>query len=174
MIKKVLLLLVIGLFFAVNTSPVWADLGAGELCGPSNPDHSAPCIKTYDCLPSQSDPSTYLCQSSLVGTTFGKIQAPAPLAGFLSKDPSGAGAISDFVSRLIILFFSIAGIVLIFMLLWGAFGWLTSGGEKEKLSAAQQRIINALIGILLFSVAFAIIQILGSFTGFTFFAGQHI
>ena len=104
---------------------------------------------------------------------FGKITPPSPIAGFIGKDETGAVGISKFLSNLILLIYSIAAIVLIFMLIWGAFEWLTSGGDKEKISAAQKRIINAIIGIILFAVAFAIIAVLGQFTGFTFFAGQN-
>lgn len=103
---------------------------------------------------------------------FGTIAAPSPLAEFLKKNPTGSGAISQFLSNGIILFYSIAAIVLLFMILWGAFQWMTSGGDKEQLASAQKRILNAIIGIILFALAFAIIQVLGRFTGFTFFKGQ--
>lgn len=100
---------------------------------------------------------------------FGTISPPPALTGFLQKDPTGAGAISQFLSNFVTLLFSIAAIVLIFMILWSAFEWLTSGGDKEKLSAAQKRLINAFIGIILFATAFAIIKVVGQFTGFTLF-----
>lgn len=103
---------------------------------------------------------------------FGTIAAPLPLEGFLKNNPTGASAISQFLSNGIALFFSIAAIVLIIMILWGAFDWMISGGEKEKVASAQKRIINAVIGILLFAVAFAIIRVLGTFTGFNFFRGS--
>ena len=44
--------------------------------------------------------------------------------------------------------------------------------DKAKTNA-KKRLINAVVGIMLFAIAFAIIQILGTFTGFTFFAGQR-
>lgn len=99
---------------------------------------------------------------------FGKIQPPVPIQnlGF------GSVGISKFLSNLIVLIYSIAALVLIFMLIWGAFDWMTSEGDKEKLSKAQQKIISALIGMILFAIAFAVIRILGQFTGFTFFVGQ--
>lgn len=99
---------------------------------------------------------------------FGRIEPPAPVAnlGF------GAAGIGNFLTALINLIFSAAGIVFIFMLLWGAFQWLISGGEKEKLAQAQQRIIHALIGLVLFAIAFALIGIIGVFTGFELFKGQ--
>ena len=104
--------------------------------------------------------------------TLGTISPPPELIPFTSKDPTGAGGIGIFLSNLVTLIYSLAAIVLIFMLLWGAFDWMTSEGDKEKLAAAQRKIINALIGILLFAAAFAIIQVLGTFTGFKFFVGQ--
>ncbi len=104
---------------------------------------------------------------------FGSISPPPALQKFIGDDPTGAGAISKFLSNGITLIYSIAAIVLLFMLLWGAFEWMTSGGDKEKLSSAQKRIMSAIIGIILFAVAFAVIAVLGQFTGFTFFAGQN-
>jgi hypothetical protein len=58
------------------------------------------------------------------------------------------------------------------MLLWGAFQWLVSGGEKEKLAAAQQRIVQAIIGFVLLGVSFAIIEVIGTFTGFKLFESR--
>ncbi|MBI2596661.1 hypothetical protein HYW41_00710 [Candidatus Daviesbacteria bacterium] len=133
------------------------DKKAGLSCDP-NPVAGAT-IKNY-------------CQQNAIGSIFGKIKPPDALKGLIAKDPTGAGGISLFLSNLIALIYSIAFVVLIFMLIWGAFDWMTSGGDKEKLAKAQQRIINAFIGILLFAVAFAIIQVLGVFTGFKFFEGQ--
>lgn len=105
---------------------------------------------------------------SPIGQIFGKIIPPGPLLslGF------GATGISKFLSNLVVLFYSVAAIVLILMILWGAFDWLTSEGDKEKLESAKRKIINAIVGIMLFAVAFAVIQILGTFTGFPFFVGQ--
>jgi len=102
---------------------------------------------------------------------FGTITPPSPIAGFLGPDITGAEGISKFLSNLVILIYIVAAVVLIFMLLWGAFDWMISEGNKEKLQAAQNKIISAIVGILLFAVAFAIISILGQFTGFTFFTG---
>lgn len=108
-----------------------------------------------------------------VQDAFGKIPAPSPLANVLAKDPTGAGGLSDLLSRLISMFYVLAIVVLIFMLVWGAFDWITSGGEKEKLESAKKKLINAIIGIIMFAVTFAIIQVLGTFTGFKFFVGQR-
>lgn len=109
--------------------------------------------------------------SNAVQNTFGKIQPPEALKGLLKGDPTGAAGISKFLSNFVSLIYIAATIMLVFMLIWGAWDWMTSEGDKEKLQSAQRKIINAFIGILLFAVAFALLRVLGAFTGFTFFTG---
>ena len=100
---------------------------------------------------------------------FGTIKAPNEILPLIRQGGEGAGGISLVLSNLVILIYIVAGIVFVFWILWGAFQWITSGGEKEAVAAARSRIVNAIIGIILFAVAFAVIQILGIFTGFSFF-----
>ncbi len=109
-----------------------------------------------------------------VECVFGTISPPPAIQQFIGTDTTGTGGISKFLSNLITLFYSLALVVLIFMILWGAFDWMTSEGDKEKVAAAQRKLLNAFIGILLFAIAFAVVRLVGQFTGFTFFAGQNI
>ena len=105
--------------------------------------------------------------------TFGNISPPPSLKKFIgTTDTTGAEGISKFLSNLIALIYIIAAIVLIFMIIWAAFDWITSEGDKEKLQGAQKKLINAFIGILIFAAAFGIIRVFGIFTGFKFFVGQ--
>lgn len=103
---------------------------------------------------------------------------PGPL-GTISPPPAiqafgpGSAGISKFLSNAIALFYIVAAIVLVFMILWGAFDWMISEGDKEKVANARNRILNAIIGIILFAAAFAIIRVIGTFTGFQFFTGQN-
>lgn len=130
------------------------------------------CGTDYTCSSLQSDPNKTVCQFTPVSAVFGKIKAPDALKGLVAKDPSGAGGLGILFSNLITLFYIIAMLVLIFMIVWGAFDWITSEGDKEKVGGARNKIINAIIGIILFAAAFGIIRILGTFTGFKFFVGQ--
>lgn len=100
---------------------------------------------------------------------FGTISPPPAIKNFGATDATGALGISTFLSNLIKLIYSLAAIALLFMLIWGAWDWLTSEGDKEKIQSAQKKIINAIIGIMLFAIAFAVIEVLGQFTGFKFF-----
>lgn len=180
--KKFLILSILSIVFLSYTTVLAGDVDptTGKSCIVSVDNClNDPSGKSYDCiadapLVKQADGSILgHCKLSPIKNILGKIEPPPPLAGLLQKDSTGAGAISDFLSRAIVLIFSVASIVLIFMLLWGAFEWMISAGDKEKIAGAQRRIINAIIGIILFAVAFAVIQVLGIFTGFTFFKGQH-
>lgn len=185
MLQRIYLLLsLFGIFFILTTVTVFAKEGLRpfSIC---NEDVGFDCCNSatgdcvvdgsYQCLPSKitkSDGSPLLiCQESTVGKIFGRIQAPAPIAGFLQRNPTGASAISNFLSNAITLIYSLAGVALVFVFLWGAFEWMASGGDKEKVAAARSKIINGVIGIILFAVAFAALRILGQFTGFTFFKG---
>lgn len=186
MMRKKLLALIISLFFVlISGQTVLAEaciqprLGCaanpsgipGVNCRGTKDDATGQCViadpdNDCDACPSVIPPS----QTDPIGNIFGRIQAPDALKGLVAKDPTGAAGIGQFLSNLIALIYSLAAVALIFMLLWGAFDWITSEGDKEKLSKAQQKIINAIIGIILFGVAFAVIQVLGQFTGFQFFA----
>lgn len=178
MFKKIFLFALICILFISTTATVFAQTGVKKE-DPCNPVTDRCESNDLDCLPGVLPGTTathdsnglryYQCLPSTVKKAFGKIPVPGVLGGLIQNNPTGAGAISQFLTNFIILFYSIAAIVLVFMLVWAAFEWLTSGGDKEKIAAAQKRILHAIIGIILFAVAFAIIRILGVFTGFTFF-----
>lgn len=104
--------------------------------------------------------------------TFGTInpsQAPGGGAlGFLQFG-QGSEGISNFLTALVNLAFVIAAVIFVILLLWGALEWMLSGGEKEKVEGARNRLTHAFVGLLILAVAFAILQLLGQFTGFKFF-----
>lgn len=90
---------------------------------------------------------------------FGNI-SPPPAMSFGGDNP--ALGLSNLISFGIRLFIIVAGMFLLLYLLWGAFDWITSGGEKEKITKAQNKITNALIGMVLI---FAILAIFNVFAG---------
>lgn len=67
----------------------------------------------------------------------------------------GFGDVLTFIIRI---FFIIAGLIAILYLLLGAFAWITSGGNKESVDKARDKIQNALIGIIL---VFAVLAVVG-------------
>lgn len=178
--KKILLTILLFLFSLPVISSPALTATKGQPCTiiKTQPEGNCNDPKFY-CKPAINQPKkkegifSGSCEDAAIRKIFGKIQPPQIIEEFLQNEPTGTGAISQFLSNFIALLFGIAAVVLIFMIIWGAFDWTTSGGDKEKLASAQKRIINAIIGILLFSLAFAAITVLGRFTGFTLFRGQN-
>ncbi len=67
-----------------------------------------------------------------------------------------AGAPTDlgrFIGLLVNIFITVAGFFVLIYLFSGAFDWIVSGGEKEKLSKAQSKITNAIIGMIMVILA---------------------
>ncbi len=64
----------------------------------------------------------------------------------------------DVLTFIIRIFFIIAGLIAMLYLLLGAFSWITSGGNKEAVDKARDKIMNAVIGVILI---FAVLAIVG-------------
>ncbi len=86
------------------------------------------------------------------------ISVTAPSQGFKS--------ISNFITNVLTISFAVAILVVLAMLIWGAFEWITSGGDKDAVGKARNRIINALIGLAVLAIAFALTKLAGTFLGF--------
>ncbi len=88
---------------------------------------------------------------------FGTIKPPPGLESFAGDPTAAAG---NLLTVGIKLFFIFAGVAALVYLLRGSFDWITSGGEKEKIAGARQRITNALVGILILVAVLAVIATL--------------
>jgi len=71
-------------------------------------------------------------------------------------------AVLTFIIRL---FFIVAGIVALIYLLMGALGWITSGGNKENVDKAREKIQAALIGVILLFIVLAIVGVVENMLG---------
>ncbi len=54
------------------------------------------------------------------------------------------------------LFFTIAALVALYYLIMGAFEWLSSGGDDDKISGARKKITAAVIGLIMIVAVLAI------------------
>lgn len=98
---------------------------------------------------------------SLANLAFAAIEIQTPKVGYPS--------LGVFITNAISLAFIIAAIAVLVMLIWGAIEWIFSGGEKEAVGKARNRILNALIGLAILAVAVAIAQVFGTFVGINLF-----
>lgn len=57
-------------------------------------------------------------------------------------------------------FFIIAGLLALLFLLLGGMAWVTSGGNKENVDKARDKITNAIIGVIIIVATLAIIATL--------------
>ena len=97
-------------------------------------------VNSGECLAERNATGIPMCQSVDVGAL-----------GF--RIPS----LADILTFAIRAFFAIAGIAALFYMLIGAFGWVTSGGDKDSITAARERIQAAVVGMILIVAVLAII-----------------
>ncbi|MCA9371494.1 hypothetical protein KC726_01210 [Candidatus Woesebacteria bacterium] len=57
--------------------------------------------------------------------------------------------LSDVLTFAVRAFFAVSGLIAMFYLLLGAIAWITSGGDKDKIQAARDKIQAALIGVVM-------------------------
>jgi hypothetical protein len=94
-----------------------------------------------------------------VGDVFGKI-TPAP--GMLTFGDNAVGGFTNLLTTGIKLFIFALALATLAFLLWGAMDWILSGGDKDKLTKAQSKITNAIIGFVL---VFVLLAVFGLITG---------
>ena len=69
------------------------------------------------------------------------------------NSPSDLGVLLTVGIRI---FFIVGAIAVLIYVLWGAFNWITSGGDKERVQKAQGKIRNAIIGIMIMVLMLAV------------------
>jgi hypothetical protein len=90
---------------------------------------------------------------------------------------SGTGAINTVtvIISAIIGFMTIAGAIwFLFQFLIGGYTWMSSMGDKHRLEEARDRIVNALIGLVIVVAGWAILAMVGQFFGVDFINPQTI
>lgn len=70
---------------------------------------------------------------------------------------------SNFIQKLIGIVFVVAVLSFMFLVAWGAVQWIMSGGDKGAVQAAQSKITNAIIGLIVLFATYAVLALLGHF-----------
>ncbi len=91
-------------------------------------------------------------------------QIQNPVLGPIGNQ-SGVSFFQKFIPAAINLTFVAASVIFLFMLIFGAIQWISSGGDKQALENAKGRITNALIGIVILFALFAIVNLISNFFG---------
>jgi len=88
--------------------------------------------------------------SSLVNQT----EAMAIGSGF--DESTSADSVPNTIALVIKAFLSLLGIILIILIIWAGYNWMTAGGNEEKISKATNTITRAMIGLTIALSAYAI------------------
>lgn len=85
-------------------------------------------------------------------------------------DPSvgsgeGGPIVGKIISAIVGLFIIFAFVLALFHLLFGAYRWITSSGDKQRLQQAQESMTQAIMGLILVAAVWAIMTLLSQFLG---------
>lgn len=105
---------------------------------------------------------SYLLTSTTAFAETLNIQAPTNEGKKIGYDN-----LSSFITNIMQLAFGLAIVLVLIYLVWGAFDWITSGGDKDAVGKARSKIVNALIGIAVLAVAFALANTAAQFLGWS-------
>ncbi|MDP1722398.1 MAG: hypothetical protein Q8L37_04245 [Candidatus Gottesmanbacteria bacterium] len=86
--------------------------------------------------------------------------------GIGANSAAGLKGVTSAVSAVIGIMTVAAGIWFMFQVLTGGLYWITSAGDKAKLSEARDRIQNAAIGLIVVVAAWSILALAGQFLGY--------
>jgi hypothetical protein len=73
-----------------------------------------------------------------------------------ADNSSVGGLIGSTLGKLINMAIIVAGLFMLFYLLWGGLDWIMSEGDKDKIAKAQKKITNAVIGVLIVVISLTI------------------
>jgi len=73
--------------------------------------------------------------------------------------------IGEIISALLPFIFTLAGLALLFYLVWGGFELLTSTGDPKRIDEGKNKIANAIIGFIIIFVSYWIMRILETVLG---------
>ena len=78
--------------------------------------------------------------------------------------PSGGLPTVELVLNNFLTIFLIGGVfLLVIYIVWAGMQWITSGGDKQKVSTARNRLTAAVIGLIIIFLATAIVKAVGYF-----------
>lgn len=111
---------------------------------------------------------------SASGPAFAQTRAPSPTcpAGsvctdVVSPEKFRVTSLGKLISSSFAFLLIVAGLLAFVYLIVGGIQWITSGGDKAGLEAARNRIVHAIVGLIVVFAAWAITLLVQEFLGIT-------
>jgi len=83
-----------------------------------------------------------------------EVDNPPGLTDRFDSNGNGSIELAEIISSILPIIYTVAGLILFAMLIWGGFELLFSGGDKHKAESARGRITTAFIGFILVFASF--------------------
>lgn len=101
-----------------------------------------------------------------------KLLADLTIPGYNIKAPNGVptggienGPFETILQNSLMVFILFVLIVATIMILFSGIQWIVSGGDKNKIEAARNRLIFSIVGLVIALLAFFIVQLIGGIFG---------
>lgn len=78
-----------------------------------------------------------------------------------ASEPTGlreAGNLETITGNIIEVFLSVVGVLLLLILIYAGFLWMTAGGNTDQVKKARTMVINAIVGLVIVFAAYAITE----------------
>jgi hypothetical protein len=77
------------------------------------------------------------------------------------------GGFGLWFSNILSVVMALGAIACLALIIWGAIQWITSGGDKQKVEEARNRISAAIIGLIVLAATIALFNLVADFLGIT-------
>ncbi|GIW64251.1 MAG: hypothetical protein KatS3mg092_0184 [Patescibacteria group bacterium] len=73
--------------------------------------------------------------------------------------------LADIISRILQFMMPLAGVILLFVLIWGGYDYILSQGNQDKVKKAQEKITTGIIGFSLLILSYFIVKLISFIFG---------
>ncbi len=91
------------------------------------------------------------------------VLATVPLVSFAASnsygfpDPFAGASIQSVIGNVIRGILTLVGVLFFLMFLWGGWTYMTAGGDSSKVQSAKTTLMNAVIGLIIIALSYAIV-----------------
>lgn len=77
----------------------------------------------------------------------------------------GINNIGDLINRILPFLITFSGVILLLVLIWGGYDFITSQGDAQKVKSAQAKITTGIIGFVLLIISYLLVRLIAKIFG---------